>query len=86
VLSQHDRASDAARNLMAFFEHESCGQCTPCRSGTSKVRELIQTQRWDTPLLGELSQVMRDASICGLGQAAPNPVDSVIKFFSHELL
>jgi formate dehydrogenase beta subunit len=86
VLSQHDRASDAARNLMAFFEHESCGQCTPCRSGTAKVREMIQTQNWNTALLGELSQVMRDASICGLGQAAPNPVDSVIKFFSHELL
>ncbi len=85
VLSQHDRASQAARNLMAFFEHESCGQCTPCRSGTAKVRELIQSQNWNTPLLADLSQVMRDASICGLGQAAPNPVDSVIKFFSHEL-
>ncbi|KNZ33058.1 MAG: NADH-quinone oxidoreductase subunit F [Methylibium sp. NZG] len=85
VLSQHDRATDAARNLMAFFEHESCGQCTPCRSGTAKVRELIAGDRWDAALLAELSQVMRDASICGLGQAAPNPVDSVIKYFPQEL-
>ncbi len=85
VLSQHDRATDAARNLMAFFEHESCGQCTPCRSGTAKARELIATDRWNTALLAELSQVMRDASICGLGQAAPNPVDCVIKYFPQEL-
>ena len=75
----------AARNLMHFFEDESCGQCTPCRSGTSKVRELIATDRWNTALLAELSQVMRDASICGLGQAAPNPVDSVVRYFAHEL-
>lgn len=80
-----DRVTDAARNLMAFFEHESCGQCTPCRSGTAKARELIATDRWDTALLAELSQVMRDASICGLGQAAPNPVDTVIKYFPQEL-
>ena len=80
-----DRATDAARNLMAFFEHESCGQCTPCRGGTTKARELIATDRWDTSLLGELSQVMRDASICGLGQAAPNPIDCVVKYFPHEL-
>jgi len=85
VLSQHDRVTDAARNLMSFFEHESCGQCTPCRSGTSKARELIENDRWDTALLAELSQVMRDASICGLGQAAPNPVDCVIKYFPQEL-
>ena len=85
VLSHHDRATDAARNLMAFFEHESCGQCTPCRSGTAKARELIATDRWNTALLAELSQVMRDASICGLGQAAPNPVDCVIKYFPQEL-
>jgi formate dehydrogenase len=85
VLSQHDRASDAARNLMSFFEHESCGQCTPCRSGTAKVRELIATDRWNLGLLAELSQVMRDASICGLGQAAPNPVDCVIRYFPQEL-
>jgi NADH:ubiquinone oxidoreductase subunit F (NADH-binding)/NADH:ubiquinone oxidoreductase subunit E len=80
-----DRASDAARNLMHFFEDESCGQCTPCRSGTSKARALIAGDSWDTGLLAELSQVMRDASICGLGQAAPNPVDCVIKYFPEEL-
>jgi formate dehydrogenase len=85
VLSEHDRATDAARNLMSFFAHESCGQCTPCRSGTTKVRELIATDRWNLPLLAELSQVMRDASICGLGQAAPNPVDCVIRYFPQEL-
>ncbi len=80
-----DRAVDAARNLMAFFEHESCGQCTPCRSGTAKARALIAGERWDAALLAELSQVMRDASICGLGQAAPNPVDCVLRYFAHEL-
>jgi len=85
VLSQHDTAVNAARNLMRFFEHESCGQCTPCRVGTSKAVALISQPRWDQPLLSELSQVMRDASICGLGQAAPNPVDCVIKYFPHEL-
>lgn len=86
VLSDHDRASDVARNLMAFFEHESCGQCTPCRAGTAKVRELIASDRWDRELLAELSQVMRDASICGLGQAAPNPVDCVVRYFPQELV
>ncbi len=85
VLSQHDRAVDAARNLMRFFEHESCGQCTPCRNGTATARALIEEERWDTALLADLSQVMRDASICGLGQAAPNPVDCVVKYFPHEL-
>lgn len=85
VLSQHDRAVDAARNLMRFFEAESCGQCTPCRVGTSKARALIEAPHWDTALLAELSQVMRDASICGLGQAAPNPVDGVIRYFPEEL-
>ncbi|ABM93300.1 NADH-ubiquinone oxidoreductase-F iron-sulfur binding region domain-containing protein [Methylibium petroleiphilum] len=85
VLSDQDRVTDVARNLMRFFEHESCGQCTPCRSGTAKVNELIASDRWDLPLLAELSQVMRDASICGLGQAAPNPVDCVIKYFPEEL-
>ncbi|HSN31653.1 MAG TPA: NADH-ubiquinone oxidoreductase-F iron-sulfur binding region domain-containing protein, partial [Ideonella sp.] len=85
VLSDRDRATDAARNLMSFFEHESCGQCTPCRSGTAKVRELIATDRWNPELLAGLSQVMRDASICGLGQAAPNPVDCVMKYFPQEL-
>ena len=85
VLSRHDTAVNAARNLMRFFEHESCGQCTPCRVGTSKAVALISRPRWDQPLLAELSQVMRDASICGLGQAAPNPVDCVIKYFAQEL-
>lgn len=85
VLSQHDRAVDAARNLMRFFEDESCGQCTPCRVGTAKARALIEHDIWDIELLAELSQVMRDASICGLGQAAPNPVDCVIRYFPQEL-
>ncbi|TXH50982.1 MAG: NADH-quinone oxidoreductase subunit F [Burkholderiaceae bacterium] len=83
--SHVDRAVDAARNLMRFFEDESCGQCTPCRAGTAKTRALIEHERWDTALLAELSQVMRDASICGLGQAAPNPVDCVVRYFPHEL-
>jgi formate dehydrogenase beta subunit len=85
VLSDHDTAIDAARNLMRFFRHESCGQCTPCRVGTAKAAALIEQPQWDTALLGELSAVMRDASICGLGQAAPNPLDCVIRYFPHEL-
>lgn len=85
VLSQQDSAVAAARNTMRFFADESCGQCTPCRAGTVKAVNLIEAPEWDTALLGELSQVMRDASICGLGQAAPNPVDCVIKYFPHEL-
>jgi formate dehydrogenase beta subunit len=85
VLSDHDSAKAAARNMMRFFEHESCGQCTPCRVGTAKASALIAAEEWDQPLLAELSQVMRDASICGLGQAAPNPVDCVIKYFPNEL-
>jgi formate dehydrogenase len=85
VLSQHDRATDAARNLMRFFEHESCGQCTPCRVGTAKTSALIAGDRWDRALLAELSQLMRDASICGLGQAAPNPIDCVVRYFPQEL-
>jgi len=85
VLSDRDQAKDAARNMMRFFEHESCGQCTPCRVGTAKANLLIAPDKWDAPLLAELSQVMRDASICGLGQAAPNPVDCVVKYFPGEL-
>jgi formate dehydrogenase len=85
VLSDQDRAVEAARNLMQFFKHESCGQCTPCRVGTAKAAALIAQPKWDVPLLEELSAVMRDASICGLGQAAPNPVDCVIRYFPHEL-
>jgi NADH:ubiquinone oxidoreductase subunit F (NADH-binding)/NADH:ubiquinone oxidoreductase subunit E len=85
VLSDHDTAVGAARNLMRFFKDESCGQCTPCRVGTDKALKLIEQPNWDLTLLAELSAVMRDASICGLGQAAPNPVDCVIKYFPHEL-
>ncbi|MEP6998520.1 MAG: NAD(P)H-dependent oxidoreductase subunit E [Betaproteobacteria bacterium] len=85
VLSQHDRARDAALNLMRFFADESCGQCTPCRVGTEKAVGLLAQTKWDTALLGELSQAMADASICGLGQAAPNPIACVVKYFPHEL-
>jgi formate dehydrogenase len=87
VLSDHDRAVDAARNLMHFFRDESCGQCTPCRVGTAKALDLIRqpAAAWDLAALADLSAVMRDASICGLGQAAPNPVDCVIRYFPHEL-
>jgi formate dehydrogenase len=85
VLGQHDAARDAALNLMRFFEHESCGQCTPCRAGTGQLVRLMQAPQWDAGRMGELSAVMREASICGLGQAAPNPVDSVLRFFPSEV-
>lgn len=85
VLSQHDKARDAASNLMRFFAHESCGQCTPCRVGTEKSSILMQRPQWDITLLKDLSQVMADASICGLGQAAPNPIRSVLVHFPHEV-
>jgi formate dehydrogenase len=85
ILSNHDSASGAARNLMKFFSEESCGQCTPCRVGTAKARQLMDGTGWDQPLLKELSQAMVDASICGLGQAAPNPVLSVMKYFPREI-
>ncbi len=85
ILSDRDRATDAARNLMHFFSEESCGQCTPCRVGTAKALKLLDAPKWNQALLAELSQVMIDASICGLGQAAPNPVLSVMKYFAHEL-
>ena len=85
VLSDHDTAVGAARNMMRFFAQESCGQCTPCRNGTAKASALIEQPKWDLPLLEDLSIVMRDASICGLGQAAPNPVDCVVKYFPQEL-
>ena len=81
VLSQADDVRDAALNLMKFFEDESCGQCTPCRSGTQKAALLMQQPVWNKELLDQLSQAMRDASICGLGQAASNPLTSVIKYF-----
>ena len=85
ILSDHDKASTAARNLIKFFSEESCGQCTPCRVGTAKAFNLMQAGTWDQPLLEELSSAMADASICGLGQAAPNPVRCVIKHFGHEI-
>jgi formate dehydrogenase len=85
VLSDKDTAMAAARNMMRFFAHESCGQCTPCRNGTAKASALMAQPKWDLELLADLSAVMRDASICGLGQAAPNPVDCVIKYFPQEL-
>jgi NADH:ubiquinone oxidoreductase subunit F (NADH-binding)/NADH:ubiquinone oxidoreductase subunit E len=85
VLSQHDKARDAALNMMKFFADESCGQCTPCRVGTEKAVGLMAGARWDTALLEELSQAMADASICGLGQAAPNPIRCVVKYFPAEL-
>jgi NADH:ubiquinone oxidoreductase subunit F (NADH-binding)/NADH:ubiquinone oxidoreductase subunit E len=85
VLSDQDRARDAALNMMRFFEHESCGQCTPCRVGTAKAAKLMQAERWDHSTLEDLNQVMIDASICGLGQAAPNPVRCVQKYFPDEV-
>ncbi|MCG8353953.1 MAG: SLBB domain-containing protein, partial [Kiloniellales bacterium] len=84
VLSDQDDMKDVALNLMRFFEDESCGQCTPCRNGTEKAVK-IMSGTWDQPLLEELALVMRDASICGLGQAASNPVTSVLKFFPEDL-
>jgi formate dehydrogenase len=85
VLSDRDTARAAALNTLRFFRDESCGQCTPCRAGTAKAVALMERDVWDTALLAELSQVMRDASICGLGQAAPNPFDCVVNYFPHEL-
>lgn len=85
VFSEQDDIQGVALNLMRFFEDESCGQCTPCRSGTQKARMLMERGAWDADLLGELGQVMRDASICGLGQAASNPLSCVIKYFPHLL-
>jgi formate dehydrogenase len=85
VLSQADRARDAAHNIMRFFAHESCGKCTPCRVGTAKAEGLMALPVWDTALLEDLSRAMADASICGLGQAAPNPFRCVVKYFPQEL-
>ena len=85
VFSDQDRARDLAVNAMKFFEDESCGQCTPCRVGTAKAVVLMEKPEWDENLLEELSEVMVDASICGLGQAAPNPMRSVMKYFPEEL-
>ena len=85
VLGHQDRARDAALNMMRFFENESCGQCTPCRVGTAKAARLMLAEHWDNATLEDLNQVMADASICGLGQAAPNPVRSIQKYFAHEI-
>ncbi len=85
VLSQHDKARDAALNMMRFFAAESCGQCTPCRVGTAKAARLMEAPVWDAATLTDLSQVMQDASICGLGQAAPNPMQCVQRYFAHEV-
>ena len=85
VLGQHDSARDAALNVMRFFAHESCGQCTPCRVGTDKAAQLMTAEVWDAETLQDLAQVMGDASICGLGQAAPNPIRCVLDYFPHEV-
>ncbi|WP_169542909.1 NAD(P)H-dependent oxidoreductase subunit E [Sneathiella aquimaris] len=85
ILSDKDDLKSVGRNLMRFFEDESCGQCTPCRAGTEKALALMQHENWDQDLLIELSDCMRDASICGLGQAAPNGLLSLIKFFPEDL-
>ena len=86
VLGHQDSARNAALNMMNFFAHESCGQCTPCRVGTEKAVQLMQAAVWDNATLDDLNQVMTDASICGLGQAAPNPVRCVQKYFPHEVV
>jgi len=85
ILSNHDSAKAMALNAMKFFEEESCGQCTPCRVGTGKAVKLMQQDRWNKPLLDDISKVMTDASICGLGQAAANPLQCVFKYFPQEL-
>ncbi|MEM9524492.1 MAG: NAD(P)H-dependent oxidoreductase subunit E [Pseudomonadota bacterium] len=85
VLGDCDSTRDAALNMLRFFEDESCGQCTPCRVGCEKAVKLMQAERWDAPLLEELCKTMADASICGLGQAAPNPIRSVIEHFPDEI-
>jgi formate dehydrogenase len=86
IFSDQDRARTAASNVMKFFAEESCGQCTPCRVGTAKALQLMKSPNWDQGLLEELSAAMADASICGLGQAAPNPIRTVMKYFSKEIL
>lgn len=85
VLSQMDRVRDAALNMLRFFEDESCGQCTPCRTGCSKAVQLMEKDIWDKEVLSDLCQVMEDASICGLGQAAPNPIRLTMKYFPEEI-
>ena len=84
IFSQQDRISDVAINLLRFFKNESCGQCTPCRVGCDKAVALLDSDKWDGELLNELAQAMRDASICGLGQAAPNAFVTAMEFFSDQ--
>jgi formate dehydrogenase len=86
VLSDKDNMRDVALNLMKFFEDESCGQCTPCRIGTEKAVSIMSREAWDEELLNELTKVMTDASICGLGQAAMNPVKQVMKHFRPDFV
>ena len=85
ILSTNDDMKQVALNIIRFFEDESCGQCTPCRNGTEKAVALLEAGNWNRDLLADLTQVMADASICGLGQAASNPLTSVIKFFPQDL-
>ena len=85
VMSDQDRVRDAALNMLRFFEDESCGQCTPCRVGCEKAVKLMQEHKWNKGLLEELSAAMVDASICGLGQAAPNPIRLTMKHFPEEI-
>ena len=85
VLSDRDDMKAVALNLMRFFEDESCGQCTPCRVGTEKAVKLMEGGTWDESLLVELGQTMSDASICGLGQAAANPLNSVMRYFREDV-
>ncbi|MGV6812373.1 MAG: NAD(P)H-dependent oxidoreductase subunit E [Brevirhabdus sp.] len=85
ILSDHDRPRDAALNMLRFFEDESCGQCTPCRVGCEKAVKLMQAEHWDRELLEELCKVMEDASICGLGQAAPNAIRLTMKHFADDI-
>src|SRR5210317_1712753 len=85
VLTDKDSAKAAALNMLRFFEDESCGQCTPCRVGCEKAVKLMQAAHWDQDLLEQLSKAMIDASICGLGQAAPNPIRLVMKHFPEEI-
>ncbi len=85
VFSDQDNMKDVALNLMRFFQDESCGQCTPCRVGTEKAVKVMVQPKWDVELLEDLSAVMTDASICGLGQAAGNPINSVLKYFPEDL-
>ena len=85
MLSDRDSARAAALNMLRFFADESCGQCTPCRVGCAKAVQLMQAERWDRGLLAELASTMADASICGLGQAAPNPIRLTMQHFPDEV-